>query len=73
MHPINTLYCQPVNTPPIPASLKLAAERHPLESREMDELFEKVEGAIKACMLRLVDHSHHATTTTHLYRHILIR
>jgi len=35
----------------IAAALKLAAEQHPLESREMDELYGKVEGAIKACMI----------------------
>ena len=35
----------------IAAALKLAAEQHPLESRDIDELFEKVEGAIKACMV----------------------
>ena len=34
----------------VAAALKLAAEQHPLESREMVELFEKVEGGIKACM-----------------------
>ena len=34
----------------IAAALKLAAEQHPLESRDIDELFVKVEGAIKACM-----------------------
>ena len=34
----------------IASSLKLAATQHPLESRELDELFERVESAILACM-----------------------